>query len=1224
MISRYHALVEALAERILVLDGAMGTMLQAKNFSEEEYRGKHFANHSQAMIGCHDVLSMTQPEALKEIHQAYLRAGADIIETNTFNANGVSLGDYHLVDAAYDINVAAAKVAREAAAETAKELGKDYCWVAGSIGPTNITLSMSPKVEEPEYRALTFEELQGAYTEQIKGLIDGGVDVLLVETIFDTLNAKAALAAIEQVQRNSQEPVLVMLSVTITDASGRTLSGQTMEAFWTSVSPYPLLGVGLNCALGPEAMRPYLEVLAQNAPIATGCVPNAGLPNAFGEYDETPAQMAEVLKDFAVCGHLNIVGGCCGTTPDHIAAIADAVSSLPPRKIVAVNPRSVYSGLESLTIHPDATLTVVGERTNVTGSRKFARLIRTENYQEALSVALEQVRGGANILDINMDEGLVDSVQAMHRFLNLVAMEPEISRLPIMLDSSDFTVLEAGLKCLQGKGIVNSISLKDGEEEFLRRARVVKGYGAAVVVMAFDEKGQATSSDEKVSILSRAHDLLVCEAGYASRDIIFDPNVLTVATGIEEHNAYGKSFIDACTKLSQRFPEAKIIGGVSNLSFSFRGNEEVRKAMNSVFLFHACQAGLDLAIVNAGHLALYDDIDSVLKEHIEDVLFDRRPDATERLVDLAQTVVASQSDETDIEAWRQEDVTKRIEHALVHGIDDHIVEDVEELRQEYDKPLHIIEGPLMAGMNVVGDLFGAGKMFLPQVVKSARVMKRAVAYLEPFMEDDKDTAQAASKILLATVKGDVHDIGKNIVKVVLSCNGYDIIDLGVMVPCEQILKTAQDEDVQAVGLSGLITPSLGEMVHVAKEMQRLGFKIPLLIGGATTSTKHTAVKIAPVYEHTTVYVQDASKAAGVLSNLENAKLRGSFCAEVEQEQERLRETFANRRTEELVAYESACANAFDLSWQEQELAKPEFLGARQFDKVDLAVLREYIDWTPFFHAWGLKGIYPKIFTKEGVGKVAEDLYEQGQKALDTIIKQGVLEPRGLYGFFPAASLGQEIAVYASEERSVSSHQFYCLRQQKKFGNAEHFYSLADFIAPKDSGCSDYLGAFVVSTGHGLDDFVAFHEKKHDDYSAIMAKVLADRLAEAFAEYAHQQARLACGFGVGENLTHEQLIAEAYQGIRPAPGYPACPDHTLKFALFDLLEAEKKIDVRLTEHASMWPAASVSGFYFNHPKSRYFNVGPIARDQIEAYAKHRQIHIEEAERWLEPQLAYEPS
>ncbi len=1223
MKSRHDALKDALAERILVLDGAMGTMLQAKSFSEDEYRGQHFKEHPQEVVGCHDLLSMTQPEALVEIHQAYFSAGADIVETNTFNANGVSLADYGLVDKAYPINVAAAKVAREAAEKAALELSRPYCWVAGSIGPTNITLSMSPKVEEPEFRALSFDELKEAYRDQVRGLIDGGVDILLVETIFDTLNAKAALAAIEEVQRDSVSPVPVMLSVTITDASGRTLSGQTMEAFWTSVSMYPLFAVGLNCALGPEAMRPYLEVLAENAPIATGCVPNAGLPNAFGEYDESPEQMAEVLGDFAQRGHLNVVGGCCGTTPAHIQAIAQAVDGLSPREIVQEPTLSSYSGLESLTIHTDANLTIVGERTNVTGSRKFARLIRTESYQEALSVALDQVRGGANILDINMDEGLVDSVQAMRRFLNLVAMEPEIARLPIMLDSSDFSVLEEGLRCLQGKGIVNSISLKDGEEEFLRRARIIRSYGAAAVVMAFDEQGQATSTEQKVSILSRAHDLLLKEAGFSSRDIIFDPNVLTVATGIEEHNGYGKSFIEACRLLTERFPAAKIIGGISNLSFSFRGNEEVRKAMNSVFLFHACEAGLDMAIVNAGHLALYDDLDADLKEHIEDVLFDRRADATERLVDLAQTVVAQDSGEDDIEEWRSESPQERVKYALVHGIDDYIVEDVEILRGEFDLPLKIIEGPLMAGMNVVGDLFGAGKMFLPQVVKSARVMKKAVAYLEPFMEEHQSSAQSSTKILLATVKGDVHDIGKNIVKVVLSCNGYEIIDLGVMVPCEQILDCAQKEGVQAIGLSGLITPSLHEMVHVAKEMQRLNLNMPLLIGGATTSAKHTAVKIAPAYEHTTVYVQDASKAAGVLAHLESDKTRGNFVSQVEEEQQRLRDTFANRRAEELESYSKACEKGFAIEWTQADIAQPKALGVHEFANVDLNLLRDYIDWTPFFHAWGLKGIYPKIFSKPDVGVVAKDLYEQGLRALDEMITQQVVEPRGVYGFFPANVKGEEILLYRDESRSDVGHKFYCLRQQKRFGRAEHYYSLADFIASESSGVKDYLGAFVVSAGHGLDEFVALYEAKHDDFAAIMAKVLADRLAEAFAEFAHQQARKHCGFGDEENLSPEELIAEKYRGIRPAPGYPACPDHTWKFQVFDLLEAEQRIGVRLTEHGSIWPAAAVSGLYFNHPKTRYFNVGPISKEQVEAYADSKNMDLAVAERWLEPNLAYEP-
>ncbi len=1216
-----------LQQRIMVLDGGMGTMIQACKFKEDDFRGEQFADHPKALNGCNDLLAITQAETIQRIHREYLEAGADIVETNTFNSTSISMADYDLQPQVRAINLAAAQCARRAADEVSAKDPERPRFVAGSIGPTNRTASLSPDVNDPGKRLVTFDELVVSYYEQIAALVEGGVDLLFPETSFDTLNMKACLFAIEQFFEDQHLRLPVMVSATITDRSGRTLSGQTLEAFWNSISHANLLSVGLNCALGPEMMRPYVEELSHIAPVYVSCHPNAGLPNEFGGYDETPEQMAKVLGEFAENGWLNIVGGCCGTTPAHIAAIAGAVQGKNPRSIPKLESYSRFSGLEPLTVRPETTFVMIGERTNVAGSKRFARLIRDEQYDDALAVAKEQVEGGANILDVNMDEGMLDSELAMTRFLNLIASEPEICRIPIMIDSSKWSVLEAGLKCVQGKAIVNSISLKEGEEDFLQKGKMVHRYGAAVVVMAFDETGQAVTTDHKVSICQRAYKLLTEEVGMDPTDIIFDPNILTVATGIEEHNDYAVSFIEATAQIKATCPGAKVSGGVSNVSFSFRGNEVLREAIHAAFLYHAIKAGLDMGIVNAGQLSIYEDIPADLLERIEDVLFNRRPDATERLVEFAETVKGEgKRKEVDL-TWREAPVEKRLSHALIHGIVDFIDEDTEEARQKFDTSLEVIEGPLMDGMSVVGDLFGAGKMFLPQVVKSARVMKKSVAYLLPFMEAEKEAsgeaAAARGKILLATVKGDVHDIGKNIVGVVLGCNNYEIIDLGVMVPAEKILEKAVELGVDMIGLSGLITPSLDEMVHVANEMQRCGLKVPLLIGGATTSAKHTAVKIAPSYDQPTVHVLDASRSVGVVDQLIQPKTRDAFAENYRAEQAKLVETFNRRQQVKLVSYRQARENRFPTDWATVRIDTPSFLGTRVLDNYPLEELVEYIDWSPFFMAWELKGKYPKIFEHETIGPEARKLYDDATKLLQRIVDENRLRAKAVYGFWPAATMDDDIVLYTDDNRTEELTRLHTLRQQWERKGVKHYHALADYIAPLDSGRKDYIGAFAVTTGIGCDELVRKYDADHDDYNSIMVKALADRLAEAFAERLHKIAREDWGYGAEESLTNEDLIAEKYRGIRPAPGYPACPDHTEKPLIFDLMNAEQETGIHLTESYAMSPAASVSGLYFAHPDARYFAVHHVSRDQVESYAQRKGMPLKEVERWLAPVLSYDP-
>ncbi|MFQ5513104.1 MAG: methionine synthase [Myxococcota bacterium] len=1219
-------LAERLAQRILVLDGAMGTMIQRRSLTESDFRGQRFRRHPKHLKGNNEVLSLTCPDLVREIHEAYLEAGADIVETNSFGANAVSQAEYGLEDHVYELNRESARLARAACERWSERDPSRPRLVAGSIGPTNRTLSISPDVEDPTFRAIDFDALREAYAAQVRGLCDGGADLLLVETIFDTLNAKAAIFAIQEILEEKGIERPIVLSVTITDRSGRTLSGQTIEAFWTSVAHARPLAVGLNCSLGAEQMRPHVAELAARAPVLTHCYPNAGLPNAFGAYDEPPERTAALLAEFAREGLLNLVGGCCGTTPAHIRAIAEAVRELPPR--VPPPPRqdiTELSGLEPLEIGPNSGFVLIGERTNVTGSRRFARLIQQGDYGTALDVALDQVRGGANLLDVNMDEGMLDSEHAMTTFLNLIATEPEVARIPIMIDSSRWSTIEAGLKCVQGKSVVNSLSLKEGEADFLAKARRAQRYGAAVVVMAFDEAGQADTLERKIEICTRAYRLLTEDLGFSATDIIFDPNILAVATGLEEHADYAKGFIEATRILKQRCPGTRISGGVSNLSFSFRGNDAVREAMHAAFLYHAIRAGLDMGIVNAGQLTVYEDIAPELLERVEDVLFNRRPDATERLVEYAENVRGGARRRTADLAWREAEVEGRLAHALVHGITDFIEQDVEEARRRYPRPLDVIEGPLMDGMKIVGDLFGAGKMFLPQVVKSARVMKRAVAHLQPYMDAEKQVLGAQrsqGKIVLATVKGDVHDIGKNIVSVVLGCNGYEVVDLGVMVPCEKILETAEAERVDFVGLSGLITPSLDEMVTVAREMQRRGFELPLLIGGATTSPQHTAVKIAPEYEQTTVYVPDASRVVGVVAELHDPRRREEFALKQRSSQERLRKVHARKQARPLLSYAEALANRARLDWSRETPPIPRFLGPRRLDDVSLETLVGYIDWTFFFAAWELKGRFPKILEHPQHGPAARELFENAQELLQRLIDEKRLRARGCYGFWPAASDGQDVILYASDDRRVELMRFPMLRQQRGKDAGQPNYSLADFVAPLDSGPPDYIGAFVVTAGLGVGELVAEFEQAHDDYHAIMTQALADRLAEAFAEYLHEQARRDWGYAKDERLTNEERIAERYRGIRPAFGYPACPDHSEKRKLFELLDASS-IGIELSESFVMLPAASVSGIYLAHPDARYFNLGPIGRDQVESYATRKGVPVTEVERWLAPQLGYEP-
>ncbi|HEX5009928.1 MAG TPA: methionine synthase [Planctomycetota bacterium] len=1210
-----------LAQRILVLDGAMGSLIQAYQLTEADFRGERFRDHGKDLKGDSDLLSLTRPDVIREIHERYLAAGADIIETNTFTATAVSQAEYGLEAHCYDMNLASARLAREAVDAWNGRTPDRPRFVAGSLGPMNRTLSLSPRVEDPGFRAVSFDQVRAAYHEQARGLLDGGVDLLLVETVFDTLNCKAAIAALRELLDERGLDVPLMLSVTITDASGRTLSGQTVDAFWTSVEHARPFSVGVNCALGAKEMRPYVAELAHLADCWISAYPNAGLPNAFGGYDQTPHETGAHLHEWALAGLVNIVGGCCGTTPEHIAEIVREVAAVAPRpRPVRAERFTRFAGLEPFTLRPDSNFVMVGERTNVTGSKRFAKLVASGDYAGGLAVALDQVRGGANLLDVNMDEGMLDGPAAMTRFLNLIASEPEIARLPIMVDSSKWEVLEAGLKCVQGKGVVNSISLKDGEDEFLRRARLVRRYGAAVIVMAFDETGQADTVARKVEICARAFRLLRERLDFPAEDIVFDPNILAVATGLEEHADYAKNYIEAARLIKQRCPGAKISGGVSNLSFAFRGNDVVREAMHSAFLYHAIRAGMDMGIVNAGQLIVYEDIPKELLEHVEDVLFNRRPDATERLVTLAERVKGKGARREEDLAWRDAPVEKRLAHALVHGLVEHIEADVEEARQKFARPLQVIEGPLMDGMKVVGDLFGAGKMFLPQVVKSARVMKQAVAVLLPYMEAEKAATGAApaakGRVVMATVKGDVHDIGKNIVGVVLGCNNYEVIDLGVMVPTDIILRTAVEKGADLVGLSGLITPSLDVMVEVAQEMTRRGMKQPLLIGGATTSRQHTAVKIAPAFDGITAHVLDASRAVGAVSTLLDAGRRATFDRENRAAQEQLRFVYSQRATRPMLTLAAARAAAPKLS--HADLPAPPFLGRRVIEDVPLAELVPLIDWTFFFHAWEMKGLFPQLLDDPASGAAARDLYGAAQKLLGEIVARRLLRARAVYGFWPAAAEGDDIALFGDEEHSQPVGRFPMLRQQEA-AEGKPRLSLADFVAPAPG--KDHVGAFAITAGLGADELVAKYERALDDYHAIMVKALADRLAEAGAEWLHQRMRREWGLQKAA-LSHDELVHERYRGIRPAFGYPACPDHTGKRPLFALLDAPAA-GITLTESCAMLPAASVSGLVFHHPEARYFNVGHVDRDQVAEYARRSGMEPKEMEKWLGPNLAYDP-
>jgi 5-methyltetrahydrofolate--homocysteine methyltransferase len=1221
----HNSLIETLKRRIVIIDGAMGTMIQTHKLEESDYRGKEFASHGRDLRQCNDVLNITQPHIIEDIHRQYLDAGADIIETNTFNSTAISMADYKLEGFIYDLNRAGAQVARRTVDSFTRQNPARTCWVAGALGPTSHTASASQEISSPAARAVTFDQLRDAYYEQIRGLVDGGVDLLLVETIFDTLNGKAALFAAQQYFEDTGKRLPLLASVTIVDLSGRTLSGQTIEAFWISVSGVPLLSVGINCALGAKQMRAHIEELSRLAPIFTSCYPNAGLPNSFGGFDETPDIMSADLREFASNGWVNIVGGCCGSTPAHIRAIRDAVKDFTPRVPPQVERYSRFSGLEPMVIRPETNFVNIGERTNVTGSPKFAKLILAGQFEEGLTVAKQQVEGGAQIIDINMDEAMLDSEQAMTTFLNYIASEPDIARVPIMIDSSKWSVIEAGLKCIQGKGIVNSISLKEGEEVFKQRARLIKRHGAGMVVMAFDEAGQADTTERRVEICTRSYRILTEEVGVDPCDIIFDPNVLTVATGMDEHRTYAVSYIEATRQIKATLPHCKVSGGVSNISFSFRGNNTIREAIHSAFLYHAIRAGMDMGIVNAGQLAVYEELPRDLLELVEDVLLNRRADATERLLAFSESVKQQGRTQVQEDAWRQGTVEERLKHALVKGVADHIEIDTEEARQKLGRPLNVIEGPLMAGMSAVGDLFGSGKMFLPQVVKSARVMKKAVAYLLPFMEAEKGAdgkARAEGRIVMATVKGDVHDIGKNIVGVVLGCNNYEIIDLGVMVPCEKILQTARDTHADMIGLSGLITPSLDEMVHVAKEMERAGFTIPLLIGGATTSRVHTAVKIAPHFRQPVVHVLDASRAVGVVSQLKSQETRPAFQAENLQVQEKLRAAH-KPAAQKLLTLEEARKRKPIIDWSATHPARPEFTGVRAFPAVPLSEIVPYIDWTPVFQAWELRGTYPKILDDATVGSKARELLDDAQKLLARIVEEKLLTANAVMGFFPASSVGDDIEVYADASRSSVLTVFHTLRQQMEKAPGHYNWALADLIAPKQTGVEDYLGAFAVTAGADIEPLLERFQRDHDDYNSIMAKALADRLAEALAELMHKRVREAWGYGKNENLTAEDLIHERYRGIRPAPGYPACPDHTEKRELFDLLQVEKNAGIYLTENFAMSPAASVSGFYFSHPEAKYFAVGKIDRDQVDDYHRRKGMDLRAVERWLRPNLNYDP-
>jgi 5-methyltetrahydrofolate--homocysteine methyltransferase len=1254
-----HPFEALMRQRIVILDGAMGTMVQRYKLSEQAFRGARFADWSgKDLKGNNELLLLTKPAVIEEIHTQYLEAGADVIETNTFSATTIGLHDFlfneepasgrkdpeffqRVVDdaelrgLAHEMNVVAAQIARRAADRVGNETGQRR-FVAGSLGPMPVTASISPDVNDPSFRAVTFEQIRQSYADQVLGLLEGGVDILLVETIFDTLNAKAALVAIAQAFEQTHRRVPLMISGTVTDLSGRMLSGQTVEAFLISVAHAQPMLVGLNCALGPKEMRPYIEELAHNATRYVSAYPNAGLPDPLSPtgFPETPESLAPQLRDWAQNGWLNVVGGCCGTTPDHIRHIADIVRDCPPRVVPSAvrsgtesdaehaNGTLRLSGLEPLNITADTGFVIVGERTNITGSPKFSKLILAGDFDGAVAVARQQVKGGANILDVNMDEGMIDSEAAMTRFLNLIGSEPEISRIPFMIDSSKWSVIEAGLRCVQGKAVVNSISLKNGEEEFLRQATLLRQYGAATIVMAFDEQGQADNLPRRIEICGRAYKLLTETAGFDPSDIIFDTNVLTVATGLEEHRNYGVDFIDSVRWIKANLPGARTSGGISNVSFSFRGNNPVREAMHAAFLYHSIRAGLDMGIVNAGQLAVYEEIEPELLERVEDVLLNRRDDATERLVDFAEGVKAKAKGPVEAEAWRSGTVQERLTHALVKGIVDHIESDTEEARRQSNRPLDVIEGPLMTGMSVVGDLFGAGKMFLPQVVKSARVMKKAVAYLMPYMEAEKaGGAKPQGRIVMATVKGDVHDIGKNIVGVVLQCNNYEVIDLGVMVPAPKILQAARERGADVIGLSGLITPSLDEMVHVAQEMKREGFEVPLLIGGATTSRAHTAVKIAPHYDGSTVHVLDASRAVGVVNSLLNADLKRDFDTRTRSDYAALREAHsASTRDKKMLTLEQARANGEKVDWSSYEPPQPEFTGVRTVD-VDLDALVPFIDWSPFFHTWELRGRYPAIFEDPVVGVQARELFDDAQKLLGQMVREKSLTARGVYALWPANSIGDDVEVYADRSRGELLARFHFLRQQMQKPAGQTNRCLADWVAPKESGRVDYIGGFAVTAGIGADELAKRFSDAHDDYNAILTKALADRLAEAFAEYLHQQARIAWGFGGDEKLSHEELIRERYRGIRPAAGYPASPDHTEKRTLFDLLHAEQNAGVTLTESMAMHPGAAVSGLYFSHPEAKYFAVGKIERDQVRDYAARKGATVEFIEKWLAPNLAY---
>lgn len=1216
-------ITQAAQQRILILDGAMGTMIQRHTLEEEHFRGERFADWHTDLKGNNDLLSLTQPDIICDIHRAYLEAGADIIETNTFNSTQVSQADYQMESISREINVASAKLARVAADEFSTPERPRF--VAGILGPTSRTASLSPDVNDPGARNVTFDELVDNYTESTHALIEGGVDLIMVETIFDTLNAKAALFAVQLVFEELGTELPVMISGTITDASGRTLSGQTPEAFWNSVRHSKPVSIGLNCALGPKELRPHLLEISNVADTLVSAHPNAGLPNEFGGYDLDPANMAETVAEFASAGLLNIVGGCCGTTPEHIRAIAEAVADIAPRQIPDIAPACRLSGLEPFTIKSDSLFVNVGERCNVTGSAVFKRLILEENYDAALEVARQQVINGAQIIDVNMDEGMLESLPAMVTFLNLVASEPEISRVPIMVDSSKWEVIEAGLKCIQGKSVVNSISLKEGTEEFIEKAKLCKKHGAAIVVMAFDEDGQADNLERRKEISQRSYDILVNEIGFPAEDIIFDPNVFAVATGIEEHNRYGLDFIEASGWIKQNLPHALISGGISNVSFSFRGNNPVREAIHSVFLYHAIREGLSMGIVNAGQLAVYDELPPELRDVVEDVVLFRSAEATDNLLAIADKYRGDGSTQAKTEdlSWREGNVNRRLEHALVKGITAFIEEDTEEARQQADRPLHVIEGALMDGMNIVGDLFGSGKMFLPQVVKSARVMKQAVAYLQPFIEAEKDeSASSNGKILMATVKGDVHDIGKNIVGVVLQCNNYEVIDLGVMVPAEKILQTAKQENVDIIGLSGLITPSLDEMVTLGKEMERQGFDVPLMIGGATTSKAHTAVKIAPTYQRNqTIYVSDASRAVGVASKLISKDSRDAFVAEIQRDYDAVRLRTANRTSRgTLFAYSDAVKQKPQLNWRDYQPEIPNTLGVTVLDDYPLEALVPYIDWTPFFITWDLVGKYPKILNDEVVGEAAQNLFDDAQKLLKDIIDNKRLTARAVFGLWPANTVNHDdIEVYGADG-STSATLHHIRQQIQKPGASEELASLADFVAPKEFGTTDYIGAFAVTTGIGADELADQYEAKHDDYNSIMVKALADRLAEAFAEHLHERVRREYwGYAADEALDNEALIKEKYRGIRPAPGYPACPDHTEKGTLFKLLDVENNIGLELTDSYAMSPAAAVSGWYFGHPDAKYFNTGKIDGDQVESLAQRKGLSLAELERWLTPIL-----